>query len=108
MPLDVRQHRLGSTLRLAVRPGAPRTRAAGEHGGALKLAVAAPPERGRANAEALRYLAAELGLPATRLELLAGELSRDKVLLCRGLAPADLLAAAQKLAGAGSARRKGS
>ena len=99
LALEVRQHRLGATLRLAVRPGAPRTRPAGEHGGALRLAVAAPPERGRANAEALRYLAAALGVPAGRLELLAGELSRQTVVLCRGLSPETLRAAAERLAG---------
>jgi hypothetical protein len=102
--LDVREHRLGATLRLAVRPGAPRTRPAGEHGGALKLAVAAPAERGRANAEALRFLAGALDLSAARLELLSGELSRDKVVLCRGARAGELRAAAEALIGRGTAR----
>jgi uncharacterized protein (TIGR00251 family) len=84
-PLDLRTHKLGSTLRLAVRPGAPRTAALGVHGGALRLAVAAPPEKGRANREALRWLSRALGLPAAAVELLAGETDRHKVALCRGM-----------------------
>jgi hypothetical protein len=86
-----------------VRPGAGVTRAAGEHGGALRLAVAAPPERGRANAEALRFLAAGLGLAAGRLELLSGGLSRNKVVLCRGLDAGRLRAAAEAMVGRASA-----
>ena len=90
MTVEVRAHRLGASLRLAVRPGAPKTRVLGEHGGALKLAVAGRAERGRANKAALRYLAGALNLPRAGLEMLSGEFSREKVILCRGLAPADL------------------
>jgi uncharacterized protein (TIGR00251 family) len=83
--LDLRAHKLGATLRLAVRPGAPKTAVTGVHGGALKLAVAAPPEKGKANREALHWLAESLGRPAAGLELLSGESARHKVVLCRGL-----------------------
>ncbi|MHC4914143.1 MAG: DUF167 domain-containing protein [Planctomycetota bacterium] len=77
---------------MAVRPGAQRTAVAGRHAGALKLAVAAPPEGGRANREALRFLARALKLPRADLGLLSGEASRAKVVLCRGLAPGELRA----------------
>ena len=85
MAVEVRDHRLGASLRLAVRPGAERTRVLGEHGAALRLAVAAPPEKGKANKAVLRYLAGELGLARGQVEILSGELSRNKVILCRGL-----------------------
>jgi len=97
--LEVRAHKLGASLRLAVRPGAPKTRALGARGGALKLAVAAPPEKGKANREALRYLAGALELPGRSLELLSGETSREKVVLCRGLAAGELRVRAEKLTG---------
>ena len=41
-------------------PGAARDRVAGEHDGALKVAVAAPPEGGRANAAIAKILAKAL------------------------------------------------
>ena len=85
MTLEVRAHRLGATLRLAVRPGAGRTAALGERAGALRLAVAAPPEKGRANREALRFLAEALDRPKADLEILSGALAREKVILCRRL-----------------------
>lgn len=92
MSLEIRAHRDGATLRLAVRPGAQRTAVSGEHDGALKLAAAAPAEKGKANREALRFLAGELRLRRAQLELIGGEHSRAKVLLCRGLRPEELRA----------------
>lgn len=96
-PLEVRAHRLGATLRVHARPGAARTAPAGVHAGALRLAVAAPPEKGKANREILRYLARVLAVPKADLELLAGELARDKVVLCRGLSAETLAARAGRL-----------
>src|SRR5688572_28864676 len=46
-------------LRLHVQPGAGRTSVSGIHGDALKVRVAAPPEKGRAN-DACRELVASL------------------------------------------------
>jgi len=88
--LDVRSHKLGAGFRLTVRPGAQRTRVMGEHAGALRLAVAAPPEKGKANKVALRFLAKALNLSRAELELAGGETSRQKVILCRGLSAEDL------------------
>jgi uncharacterized protein (TIGR00251 family) len=105
--VDVRDHKLGATFRLAVRPGAGRTRALGEHGGALRLAVAAPPERGKANKQALRYLAKALKLFPADLELLGGSLSRQKVVLCRGLGPRELEGRLAKLIEEGGDKRRG-
>jgi uncharacterized protein (TIGR00251 family) len=90
MKLEVRSHRNGATVRARVRPGAPRTGVVGERAGALRVALAAPPEKGRANRELLRFLAKALRLPRAGLELVGGERSRDKVVLCRGLGPDEL------------------
>lgn len=99
MPLEIRAHKLGATLRLAVRPGAGRTAALGERAGALRLAVAAPAEKGRANREALGWLAGALDLPKADLEILSGALGRDKVILCRRLDAAALRAKMDGLTG---------
>ncbi len=76
----------------AVRPGASRTKVLGERDGALRLAVVAPPEKGKANKVALRFLAKALNLSRARLELVGGETSRNKVVLCRQLRPEELRA----------------
>lgn len=70
---------------LRVSPGAKKTGIKGTYGEtALKLAVAAPPEKGRANAEVETLLAAVLGVAASQVEVVRGASSRDKVALVRG------------------------
>ncbi|MBM9594962.1 DUF167 domain-containing protein [Roseitranquillus sediminis] len=70
------------------RPGAefavratPRARrvALAEDGAALRVAVTAPPEDGRANAAVRDVLAQALGVAKSRLTLLRGAASRDNI-----------------------------
>ncbi len=63
-------------LNVHVQPGAGRTAVVGRHGTALKVRVAAPPERNRAN-DACAALLAETFGPA-QVELVAGGASRSK------------------------------
>jgi len=65
-------------LRIKVVPGASRDEIAGWLGGALKVRVTAPPERGRANAAVEGLLAASLGLPAECVRVVAGLSSARK------------------------------
>lgn len=76
-------------LRLRVSPGAGRTEIVGRHGEAWKVRVAAPAERGRANEAVVRLLAERLGLPESRLSIVAGRSGRDKVVELRGLGEGD-------------------
>jgi len=69
----------GTRLRLRVKPGARTTAIVGAHGGALKLAVAAAPEKGKANRAVVALLAEALGLPSSAVTITAGETSQDKV-----------------------------
>ena len=81
----------GDSLRLAVRVT---PRAAKDHivgvvaspagGGALKVAVTAPPEDGRANDAVLRLLARSLDLPLRAFTLLRGASARDKLVAISG------------------------
>jgi uncharacterized protein (TIGR00251 family) len=59
-------------------PGAKRAGVVGEWNGHVKVAVGAPPERGRANAAVVAELARALGLPCGALALVSGERSRLK------------------------------
>jgi uncharacterized protein (TIGR00251 family) len=66
-------------LRLRVSAGASRRRVLGVHGGALKLSVKAPPEKGRANKDVVSLVAETFGLAPSDVEILSGESSPDKV-----------------------------
>jgi uncharacterized protein (TIGR00251 family) len=66
-------------------PGAGRTQVVGRHGDALKIRVAVPPERGRANAALAEVLAEAFGVAASSVELVAGDTSRSKRFRLSGL-----------------------
>jgi uncharacterized protein (TIGR00251 family) len=77
-PVVVRSSPEGAILRLRVKPGARRNRLVGAHGGALKLEVAAAPERGKANAAVRKLLAKSLDVPRSSIRIVSGEISQDK------------------------------
>lgn len=82
----------GATFAVRVSPGARASRILGVHGDALKVSVAAPPEKGRANAALLDLLARGLEVSTSRLSVASGSLSRDKVVRIEGLSPAEVAA----------------
>jgi uncharacterized protein (TIGR00251 family) len=88
--IAVTEHAEGCVLAVRAQPGARRTGVVGEQAGALKVAVTAPPEAGRANKAIAEVLREALGLKRSQVELVAGETSRDKRFLIRGLGPAEL------------------
>jgi uncharacterized protein (TIGR00251 family) len=71
-------------LTLHIQPGAKRSEFASLHGDALKVRLAAPPLDGKANEALLRFLAEELGIPKSAVNLKSGQASRRKVLEVAG------------------------
>jgi len=78
--LELNEKDGGVTIKVRVAPRASRTEIIGEHAGAIKLRVAAPPVDGKANEECRRYLAKLLKVGATSVEIISGDSSRDKVI----------------------------
>ena len=76
-------HEEGCVLPVRAQPGARRNAVVGEQAGALKVAVTAPPDQGRANRALAETLADVLGLKKSQVELLGGPTSRDKKFLLR-------------------------
>ena len=72
-------------------PRAAKSGVAGEHGGALRVRVAAPPVEGAANEELVRTLAKALGVAPRAVEIVGGLASKNKRVRVRGLSPARLL-----------------
>lgn len=72
------------TLTLHVQPGAKRTEAAGLHGDAVKIKLAAPPVEGKANETLLAFLAEIFAVPPRQVILKRGKRSREKVVEISG------------------------
>jgi uncharacterized protein (TIGR00251 family) len=88
MTLRVSESDGAITLTVRVVPRASRTGVAGEHDGALRVRVAAPPVEGAANEELIRFIAKLLGVPSREVEIVSGHASKTKVLRVRGASAA--------------------
>jgi len=86
-------HPAGATFAVRGQPNARKNAVVGEHAGAVKVAVTAPPEDGKANAAILDVLKDWLGVKRSQLELMSAPSNRNKVFLVRGVT-ADWLTAA--------------
>ena len=80
----------GCTLLVRVQPGARRSRLTGTLGSAVKVAVSAPPEDGRANDEVCALIARVAGVRARDVTVRIGGASRAKTLFVAGVGADDL------------------
>lgn len=68
----------GWRLAVWVQPNAGRDAIVGPHGDAVKVAVGAPPEKGRANQAVCRVLAQSVGCRTSNVTVVRGETARGK------------------------------
>jgi uncharacterized protein (TIGR00251 family) len=90
--IQITAHPEGAVLPVRAQPGARNAGIIGEQAGALKVAVTAPAEDGRANKALLEVLRDGLDLKRSQIELLSGQTSRAKRFLIRGCTPVELQA----------------
>ena len=93
MPLDlifrsqvIRYSQHGHALTFAVRvvPRASRSEVGGEHNGALRVRISAPPVDGAANQELARVLAKSFREPQNAVEIITGANSKNKIVRLQG------------------------
>lgn len=70
----------GSFISIYVQPGASSTSIEGEHDGRLKIKIKGKPQDGEANRELISFLAELLGVAKSKVFLLKGETSRQKLI----------------------------
>jgi uncharacterized protein len=70
---------------LRVQPRSRKNEIAGERSGALLVRVTAPPVDGRANDAVCRLIAKRLGVPPSRVSIVRGGSSRDKLVEVEGI-----------------------
>ncbi len=75
---------------MLVQPRASRSKRVGEHDGRLKIALAAPPVDGEANAALIEFLSELLEVKRAQIELLDGHTGRRKRLRITGLSLAEV------------------
>lgn len=70
----------GSALAVRVTPRASRNEISGIlDDGTVKIRLTAPPVEGKANVALIEFLSGVIGVPASRIEVVAGRTGRDKL-----------------------------
>ena len=72
-------------LSIRLQPRARRDEVVGERGGAIVIRVTAPPVDGKANAALCAFVARAAGVSASRVSVVRGQTSRDKVVRVDGV-----------------------
>ncbi|MEN8127705.1 MAG: DUF167 domain-containing protein [Planctomycetota bacterium] len=75
----------GVIITVKIIPGSSRTDSAGMHGQMYKFKIAAPPEKGKANKMLVAFLAGELGIKKTAVQIKSGQTSPVKQILLQGV-----------------------
>jgi uncharacterized protein len=90
--LDCRQLADAITVKVRVQPRSSRNAVIGITGDSLKLALTAPPVEGAANAACCAFFADLCGVAKSRVSVVGGHKSRDKLVRLDGLDKAGFLA----------------
>ncbi len=70
----------GAAIAVRVTPRATKNQIVGAlHDGTIKIHIAAAPTEGQANEELVAFLSGVLGVPKDRIEVVAGDMGRDKL-----------------------------
>ncbi|MGF1578140.1 MAG: DUF167 domain-containing protein [Gemmataceae bacterium] len=88
--IEINEHDKGCVLSVKAQPAAKKSNIVGEQAGALKVAVTAAPEQGKANKALIQTLAKELGFKKSQVEIVSGQASRDKRFLFSGVTVQEL------------------
>ncbi len=83
--IEITEREGGVAFAVRVVPRASRDAIEGEHGGALKVRLTAPPVEDRANEALCRLLADRLNVPIQAVRIVAGEKSRTKRVAIAGV-----------------------
>jgi uncharacterized protein (TIGR00251 family) len=70
---------------IRLQPRAKREEVVGERAGAIVIRVTAPPVDGKANAALCAFIAKAAGVSASRVDVVRGQTSRDKVVRVDGV-----------------------
>jgi hypothetical protein len=80
----------GVSLKVRVQPKAASNQVVGYRGDTLRLRVTAAPEAGKANSAAVSLLAQALGIAKSRVRIVRGHASRDKLVMVESLTPEEV------------------
>jgi len=91
MELAIKKNDNGLVIPVKVVPGSSRSRIAGLLGDSLKINLAAPPEKGKANKQIVKFLAETLNHPKSAITIISGSHDPHKQILIADMTAQELL-----------------
>lgn len=91
MELAIKKTDNGLVIPVKVVPGSSRSRIAGLLGDSLKINLAAPPEKGKANKQIVKFLANLLNHPKSAITIISGSHDPHKQILIADMTAHELL-----------------
>ena len=88
--LNIRQTTEGVIITVKVVPASSKTAVAGVLDGALKIKIAAQPEKGKANRQLIEFMAGRLGIRKKDVTILAGKTNPVKQIQISNVVTADI------------------
>lgn len=82
----------GCFIKCRIQPSASKTAFVGIHDGAMKFSLAAPPVDGKANKALCTFIAKQLKIPKSGVQIQSGEKSRHKKVFCKNRTKAEISA----------------
>ncbi len=84
-PRKAKESASSATISVKIQPRASKNEIIRREGGELKIRLTAPPVDGAANEALVKLLSGELGVARSRVEIVSGQSSRDKIMRIDGL-----------------------
>ncbi len=85
MSLHITRHKEGIQFSAAIVPRASKNEITGEMNGALKIRLTSPPVEGAANKACIKFLAKRLGVSVSRVDIVGGLTSKNKIIRVEGM-----------------------
>jgi len=84
-------------VKVKIVPGSSQNKIIGVYNNALKISIAAPPVEGKANKKCIAYLAKYFDVAKSRIEIISGKTSKNKLIKIYDISKKDFLEKLEKI-----------
>ena len=84
-------------IKVKIAPGSSKNKIDGVYNNALKISITAPPVKGKANKKCIAYLAKYFDIAKSKIEIISGQTSRNKLVKIYNISQKDFLDKIKKI-----------
>lgn len=84
-------------IKVKIVPGSSKNKIIGAYNDALKISIAAPPVEGKANKKCIAYLAKYFDVAKSKIEIISGQTSKNKLIKIYDISPKEFLDKIEKI-----------